>query len=118
MPNRQNTTLLCLVQLYYAKEEVLDITLQVECCRLVDAEILQGLGDGIAHLLGDSEEMIHRIAAGEDDCCIFWKLDMLLTKFAGCDAFQFDEFLKGEIHAIFFHHVAVRGLCDIRRLWL
>ncbi len=97
---------------------VLHIALQIERRRFVDAEILQGLGDGITHFLGDAEEMVDGVSAREDDAGVFRQLDVFLAKFARGDVFEFDEFLESKGHAKLFCHVTIGCFGKVCGLWL
>ena len=97
---------------------ILHITLQVESRRFVDAEILQSLGNGVAHFLSHPEKMVDGIAAGEDDGSVFRKFDMFLTKLACRDIIELDELLESEVHTVFLHHVGKGCLRNVGRLGL
>ena len=97
---------------------VLHVTLEIESCRLVDAEILQCFGNSITHFLGHSEEMVDGVTASEDDGSVFRKLDMFLAEFACRDCVKFDELFESNVHAILLRHVGKRRLRNVGRLGL
>jgi hypothetical protein len=88
----------------------LDITLEIESGRLVDAEVFQGLGNSIAHFLGHPEEMVDGIATGKDNGGIFREFDMFLTEFACRDVIEFDKLLKSKADSILLRYITERCL--------
>ena len=77
-----------------------DVFLQIERDRLGGAEIFHGVGDGDAHLLAKTEEVVDSRACCEDDGGEIGDIDFLMTEFAGAQTLHLDERAENHLNAI------------------
>ena len=89
--------LACLTEEYLTLA-ILCVFLYVECYGLCNTEVLGGLWHGDAHFLGHLEEMVNGMTRGEYDSRVIGEIDLLITEFLRCKAFDLDERTEDEFY--------------------
>ena len=79
---------------------VLNVLLYVESHGLGDAEVFHILGDGDSQLFAKVEEVVDGMARGEYDGCVLEDVNLLSTKLARGEAFDFDEGAEDNLYTI------------------
>ena len=114
-PDKVGKTLFSEENLTFAE---LDVMLEIQSRRLVDTEIFEVIRHGVAHIFRDTEEMIDRITACEDDGGIISEFHVILPQLRRFHALNLDKFLKIYLDIIFFNDTFKVSFGNINRFWL